>query len=113
MWSQWLLVLVGCCIPYLLIWLVGLVLRISDLAGRLDSVDLGSRQHIDSLVMCFDLVDRGSALYALVSGFGLGTGFSRFFYSSPSSACGTHWEGRHVYMFSPPHYFLGIAGGEG
>nr|CAD1817185.1 unnamed protein product [Ananas comosus var. bracteatus] len=40
-----------------------------DLAGRLDSVDSGSRQHIDSLVMCFDLVDRDSALYALVSGF--------------------------------------------
>nr|CAD1820202.1 unnamed protein product [Ananas comosus var. bracteatus] len=51
-----------------------------DLVGQLDSVDLGSRQHIDSLVMCFDLVDRGSALYALVSGFGLGTGFSRFLY---------------------------------
>nr|CAD1821682.1 unnamed protein product [Ananas comosus var. bracteatus] len=32
---------------------------------------------MDSLVMCFDLVDRGLALYALVSGFGLGTGFSR------------------------------------
>nr|CAD1823314.1 unnamed protein product [Ananas comosus var. bracteatus] len=31
-------------------------------------------QHIDSLVMCFDLVDRGSALYALAPGFGHGTG---------------------------------------
>nr|CAD1824872.1 unnamed protein product [Ananas comosus var. bracteatus] len=27
-------------------------------------------------------------------------------YSSPSSACGTHWEGRHVYMFSPPPPFF-------
>ncbi|OAY75331.1 hypothetical protein ACMD2_11559 [Ananas comosus] len=33
-----------------------------------------SKQHIDSLVMCFDLVDRGSALYALAPGFGHGTG---------------------------------------
>nr|CAD1843984.1 unnamed protein product [Ananas comosus var. bracteatus] len=55
-----------------------LVLRIRDLVGQLDSVDLGSRQHIDSLVICFDLVDRGLMLYALISGFGLGTGFSRF-----------------------------------
>nr|CAD1833641.1 unnamed protein product [Ananas comosus var. bracteatus] len=31
-------------------------------------------QHIDSFVVCFDLGDRGSALYALASGFGQGTG---------------------------------------
>nr|CAD1827347.1 unnamed protein product [Ananas comosus var. bracteatus] len=40
-------------------------------------MDLWSRQHIDSFVVCFDLVDCGSALYALASEFGQGTGFSR------------------------------------
>nr|CAD1840543.1 unnamed protein product [Ananas comosus var. bracteatus] len=32
---------------------------------------------------------------------------------SPLSACGTHWEGRHVYMLSPHQHFSGIASGEG
>nr|CAD1842625.1 unnamed protein product [Ananas comosus var. bracteatus] len=30
---------------------------------------------------------------------------------SPLSACGTHWEGRHVYMFSPPTPITGEVAG--
>ncbi|XP_020104120.1 uncharacterized protein LOC109721112 isoform X2 [Ananas comosus] len=34
-------------------------------------------------------------------------------YDSPSSACGTHWESRHIYMFSPLTIFSSNASSEG
>nr|CAD1823558.1 unnamed protein product [Ananas comosus var. bracteatus] len=32
-------------------------------------------------------------------------------YLSPSSACGTHWKRRHVYIFSPPTPITGDVAG--
>ncbi|OAY77088.1 hypothetical protein ACMD2_26547 [Ananas comosus] len=102
------------CSSFVHLYLIDCIMLVVDRAGlhiSCISVDLGSRQHIDSFVVCFDLVDHSLALYALALGFGHGTGLFlplllyhimfisvvlsplvSGYYGFPSWLCRTHWE---------------------